>query len=154
MTELHWGESKISLDGCSADRPYHQNKTTKPEENPLFNITNIPDQPHNSIYYFTVVPFSGHHQIQSAEKGRLKYPCSTPTGHIQFVPLQTGFKCTSATFQSLMNSVTTLIKHLITKRRLLYLKTHFIRSNKFFPSLNVNWRRRVYCTDDLIIMGD
>jgi hypothetical protein len=25
MTELHWGESTISLHGCSADRLHHQN---------------------------------------------------------------------------------------------------------------------------------
>jgi hypothetical protein len=25
MTELHWGKSTISLYGCSADRPHHQN---------------------------------------------------------------------------------------------------------------------------------
>jgi hypothetical protein len=25
MTELYWGESTISLHGCSADRPHHQN---------------------------------------------------------------------------------------------------------------------------------
>jgi hypothetical protein len=39
MTELRWGESTISLHGCSADRPHHQNNNNNNNNNNNVKLT-------------------------------------------------------------------------------------------------------------------